>query len=116
MFGIAYLKTAPTTYVLHYKGGTLKREGAGLSFLYYQPTSTVVQVPAGSADVPFVWTAVTADFQEVTIQGQLTYRVGEPKKLAALLDYSVDASGRYRTDDPGKLEERLIQEIGRAHV
>ena len=117
MLGIAYLKAPPTTYVLHYKHGRVKREGAGLSFLYYRPTSTVVLVPAGSADIPFVWTETTADFQELTIQGQLTYRVREPGKLAALLDYSVDERGRYRSDDPDKLEERLVQTaqvLGRA--
>ncbi len=108
MFGIAYQKSAPTTYVLHYKSGRVKREGPGLSFVYYQPTSTVVQVPAASADVPFVFSDVTRDFQDVTVQGQLTYRVVEPKKLAALLDFSVDAHGRYRSDDPGKLEARLV--------
>lgn len=108
MFGIEYLKAAPTTYVLHYKSGQVKREGAGLSFLYYQPTSTVVMVPAATADVPFAWTEVTADFQEVTIQGQLTYRVTEPRRLAKLLDFSVDPSGRYCSDDPAKLDERLV--------
>ena len=41
MFGFGYLKAPPTTYVLHYKAGVLKREGTGLSFLYYRPTSTV---------------------------------------------------------------------------
>ena len=30
MFGIGYLKAPPTTYVLHYKAGVLKREGTGL--------------------------------------------------------------------------------------
>ncbi len=109
MFGIGYLKAPPTTYVLHYKSGRVKREGAGLSFFYYRPTSTVVLVPAGSADIPFVWTETTADFQEIAIQGQLTYRVREPGKLAGLLDYSVDDRGRYRSDDPDKLEERLVQ-------
>ena len=108
MLGIAYLKTPPTTYVLHYKAGRVKREGGGLSFLYYRPTSTVVLIPVGSADVPFVFSEVTADFQEVTIQGQLTYRIADPRKLAGLLDYSVDAAGRYRSEDPGKLEERLV--------
>lgn len=108
MFGIEYLKAPPTTYVLHYKSGRVKREGAGLSFLYYQPTSTVVMVPAASADVPFVFNEVTQDFQEVTIQGQLTYRVAEPKRLAKLLDFSVEPSGRYRSDDPTKLEDRLV--------
>ena len=108
MFGIEYLKAPPTTYVLHYKNGKVKREGAGLSFLYYRPTSTVVMVPAASADVPFVFNEVTRDFQDVTIQGQLTYRVVEPKRLAKLLDFSVEASGRYRSDDPTKLEDRLV--------
>lgn len=108
MFGIAYLRSAPTTYVLHYKSGRVKREGPGLSFWYYQPTSTVVQVPAASADVPFAFSDVTRDFQDITVQGQLTYRVVEPVKLAALLDFSVDASGRYRSDDPSKLEARLV--------
>ncbi len=108
MFGIAYLKTPPTTHVLHYKAGKVKREGPGLSFLYYRPTSTVVLVPMASADVPFVFNDVTADFQEVTVQGQLTYRVADPRKLSALLDFSVDGDGKYRSDDPEKLEERLI--------
>jgi regulator of protease activity HflC (stomatin/prohibitin superfamily) len=108
MFGIAYLKAAPTTFVLHYKGGELKREGTGLSFFYYQPTSTVVLVPAASSDVLFVFNDVTRDFQEVTIQGQLTFRVTEPKKLSKLLDFSVDPNGKYRSDDPTKLEARLV--------
>src|SRR5688500_11899277 len=108
MFGFGFLKAPPTTYVLHYKAGELKREGPGLSFFYYKPTSTVVMVPAASADVPFVFNDVTRDFQEVTVQGQVTYRVVEPKKLAKLLDFSVDAAGKYRSEDPTKLESRLV--------
>lgn len=108
MFGLGYFKGPPTTYVLHYKAGQLKAEGPGLSFFYYKPTSTVVMVPAASADVPFVFSDVTRDFQEVTVQGQITFRVVEPKKLAKLLDFSVDADGKYKTDDPEKLESRLV--------
>ena len=80
MFGIRYLKVPPTTYVLHYKAGKVVREGAGQSFFYYSPTSTIVAVPVGSVDVPFVFNEVTADFQNVTIQGQLTYRVVDAKQ------------------------------------
>jgi regulator of protease activity HflC (stomatin/prohibitin superfamily) len=108
MFGLGYLKASPTTYVIHYKGGKVKRSGAGLAFLYYRPTSTVVQVPLASADVPFVFNQVTRDFQELTVQGQLTYRVRDPGKLAELLDFTVDARGKYCSEDPTKLEERLV--------
>ncbi|MDX2092920.1 MAG: SPFH domain-containing protein [Kofleriaceae bacterium] len=108
MLGFRYLKAPPTSYVLQYKAGRLRREGPGLSFLYFVPRSTVVMVPAASADVPFVFSTVTRDFQDITVQGQLTYRVVEPKKLAAMLDYTVDASGKHTSDDPTKLDERLV--------
>src|SRR5215831_12538396 len=109
MFNIRFMKAAPTTYVLHYKRGEVKREGAGLSFFYYAPTSTIVAVPIASADAPFVFNEVTADFQAITIQGQLTYRVADARRLAALLDFSIDARGKSASDDPQKLEERLVQ-------
>jgi regulator of protease activity HflC (stomatin/prohibitin superfamily) len=105
---IAYLKASPTTWVMQYRNGKLKREGAGLSFFYWLPTTTLVQVPLASADVPFAFNEITADFQAVTIQGQLTYRVTDAQKLASLLDYTTNAVGAYRSDDPTKLSERLV--------
>lgn len=103
------MKAAPTSYVMQFQDGKVRREGAGLSFFYWKPTATLVSVPLASADVPFAFNEVTRDFQAVTLQGQLTYRVAEPRKLASLLDYSVTPSGRYRSDDPEKLADRLVQ-------
>jgi hypothetical protein len=93
---------------VHYQRGKVVRQGAGLSFFCFAPTSEIVQVPLASADVPFIFNEVTSDFQDVTIQGELTYRVKQPVELAALLDYSVDWRGKYRGDDPSKLGDRLI--------
>jgi len=107
---LKFMKAPPTTYVLQYKHGKIKREGAGLSFFYYAPTSTIVLVPLNSADVPFVFQEVTSDFQSVTIQGQLTYRVADPRRLATLLDFSVHF-GRYASDDTRKLPERLVHAL-----
>ena len=101
----SFLKVPPTTYVLHYAGGKLKREGAGLSFFYYTPTATIITVPLTSTDAPFVFAESTADFQSVTVQGQLTYRVSDPKRLAGLLDFSQGVM----SDAPRKLLERLVQ-------
>jgi hypothetical protein len=109
MFGINYLKTDPTQYVLHYKNGKAKRSGAGLSFLYYAPTSSIVVVPVGSQDIPFIFNEATADFQPVTVQGQLTYRVTNPEIVAALLNYTIDNTpNEYVSDDPDKLPQRLV--------
>jgi regulator of protease activity HflC (stomatin/prohibitin superfamily) len=107
---MAYMKVPPTKYVIHYRQGRIRREGAGLSFFYYVPASTIVIVPFASADAPFVFQEVTSEFQPITIQGQLTYRVADPKKLAALLDFSVDRGGHYRSEDPEKLNARLVHQ------
>ena len=108
MLAIRFMKAPPTRYVLQYKNGQVRREGPGLSFFYYSPTSTIVTVPLESADVPFAFQESTADFQAVSIQGQLTYRVTDPKRLSSLLDLSVNPLGAFRCEDYRKLPERLV--------
>ena len=105
---VRFLKATPTQYVMQFKAGQVKREGPGLSCFYWEPTTTLVVVPLSSSDVPFAFQEVTADFQTLTLQGQLTWRVAEARKLAGLLDYSVNVKGQWKSDDPQKLEERLV--------
>jgi hypothetical protein len=107
MLGIRYYKAAPTTHVLQFVNGRLKREGTGLSFFYFAPPTTVVAIPVGSTDVPFIFNETTADFQAVTVQGHLTYRVIDPQRLASLLDYSIRANGDYAAEDPDKVPQRI---------
>jgi len=112
MFGINFIKVQPTTYLLQYRGGHVVREGLGLSFFYYAPTTSLVAVPVASTDTPFIFQETTADFQTVTIQGQVTYRVGDPKRLAALLNYTMARDGEaYVSEDPDKLPERVVHVI-----
>jgi len=108
MFGIRYIKFPPTTHVIHFAGGRIKHQGAGLGFTYFAPTSTLVAVPVQSLEAPFMFSQVTADFQEVTVQGMLTFRIAEPELIAKQLDYTLRADGRgYATDEPEKLFQRL---------
>jgi hypothetical protein len=109
MFGIRFIKVQPTTYLIQYRNGRLVREGTGQAFFYYEPTTSLVAVPTASNEVPFIFEETTADFQKVSIQGQITYRVTDPKKLAALMNFTLAADGHaYATDDPEKLPQRLI--------
>lgn len=109
MLGFRYLKAGPTQFVIHHQDGRIRRAGEGLSFLYYRPTSSIVIVPVGSADVPFIFNETTEDFQTVSVQGQLMYRITDPQRVAALLDFTVDGDpDRYLSDDPEKLSQRLV--------
>src|SRR5262245_25570980 len=107
MLGLRYYKSAPTTFVMQHAGGRLRREGTGLSFFYFAPRTTLVAVPVAITDVPFIFNETAADFQAVSVQGHLTYRVADPKRLSALLDYSLKPGGGYASDDPEKLPLRI---------
>lgn len=112
MFGIQFIKIQPTTYLLQYKRGKIIREGAGLSFFYYAPTTSLVAVPTAGMDAPFIFQEVTADFQEVSIQGQTIYRISDPKRVSQLLNFTLNSTGNgYLSDDPQKLPQRVINVI-----
>ena len=109
MFGVRFIKVQPTTYLLQYKNGQLKRQGLGLAFYYYAPTTSLVAVSVASNDAPFIFAETTADFQELSLQGQVTYRVVDPVKVSTLLNFTLDPSGyRHVSDDPEKLPERVV--------
>ena len=111
MFGITYCKANPTDYVLHFSGGKIAHEGPGESFFYFRPASSIASVPLASVNVPFVFTEPTADFQTLTVQGQITYRIANPKQAAQMLDFTIDAKGKHSSDQYQKLPERLIYSL-----
>lgn len=112
MFSIKFIKFQPTTYVLQYKNGKIKREGSGLSFFYYAPTTAMVAVPLGSEDVPFIFEENSNDFQQITIQGQITYRITDPQKISGLLNFAINpVTQLYISEDPKKLSQRLINVV-----
>jgi|HubBroStandDraft_1064217.scaffolds.fasta_scaffold00020_86 hypothetical protein len=111
MFGFRFIKTQPTQYVIQYRNGRPRREGAGLAFWYFAPSTTIVMVPTASVNEPFIFPQVTADFQEVTVQGQITFRIADPRRTAALLNFSLAPNGDYVSEDPQKLSQRLIDQV-----
>jgi len=110
MFGIKHIKFDSMTYVLHFKNGNIKREGRGLSFFYFAPNSSIAAIPMGSNDLPFVFNESTNDYQTVTIQGQISYKINNPKTLADVLDFTVEDNGQYKKNDIEKLNQRIINE------
>jgi hypothetical protein len=108
MFGIKHIKFDAMTYVFHYLNGKIRREGRGLSFFYFAPNSSIVAIPMGSNDLPFIFQETTKDYQKITIQGQLSYIINNPEALSDVLDFTVNGKGQYKKNDIEKLNQRLI--------
>lgn len=110
MFGLNYIKFDSMTYVIHFSNGKVKREGRGLSFFYYSPTSSITAIPLGSRDIQFIFNETTKDFQTITIQGQITYKVEDPKQLSEMLNFTLDRSQKISEENFEKLNQRLNNE------
>lgn len=112
MFGVQFIKVDPTVYLMQYRDGRLVKKGTGLSFFYFSPTTSLVAVPVGSTDLPFIFKEVTSDFQEVTVQGEVVYRVADPVTLAGMLNFTIDAATqKYVSEDPEKFPGRIIGQV-----
>lgn len=111
MLGFRFIKTQPTTHLMQFRKGRVVREGAGMSFFYYAPDSSLVAVPVASQASDFMLELVTSDFQSVTVQGEISYRVQDPKRTARLMDFSLVANGKgYASDDPQRLRDRVAMQ------
>jgi regulator of protease activity HflC (stomatin/prohibitin superfamily) len=110
MFGLNYRKFDSMTFVIHNVNGEIKREGRGLSFFYFSPVSTIVTVPLGSRDIQFIFHETTRDFQTITIQGQITYVIQNPKALSELFDFTLKEEKTEHGENFEKLNLRLNNE------
>lgn len=108
MFGISHIKFDSMTYVIHFRNGQVARKGRGLAFFYFSPISSIAAIPLGSNDLPFIFEESTHDYQSISIQGQVTYKITNPEQLAELLDFTVNGNGVYKKNDLEKLNQRLI--------
>src|SRR5258708_31185694 len=100
MFGLKFIKTQPNQYVIVFRNGRPRRQGAGLSILYFAPTSSLVVVPTARLNEPFIFTEVTSDYQEITVQRQVFSLVHHPLRTATLITFTLASKGRDSSGQP----------------
>ncbi len=120
MLGWRFIKVRPTQYIMHYSRGRLVRQGVGLSFFYFAPTSSLIRISLTSKDVPIKFSETTSDFQKITITGMITYKVSDPIRLSQLMNFTLDETGdNFESDDPERLSHKLAdytQIIARSYL
>jgi len=87
---IRHLRSQPTSHILAYRNGLLRRSGRGLAFWFFPLGAAIADVPVDDREQDFLFTGRSRDFQMLTVQGAVTYRVVAPEELAARVDFSID--------------------------
>lgn len=104
-----YIKFLPNEFVMRYKKGKQTAAGKGLSFYYFDKSTAAAVVPVSGMDADFIFEEKTRDFQNVTVQGQIAYRITDYERIAQLLNFTVDLRTKtYYADPLKKLSKRIL--------
>lgn len=113
---IRHLRGAPTNYVSHLRRGKAVHEGVGVSF-WFRPLSAVIsEVPVDDRELPMLFHARTGDFQDVTVQATVTYRISGPALAATRIDFAISPdTGRWRSAPLDQVAS-MLTEIAQQHA
>jgi regulator of protease activity HflC (stomatin/prohibitin superfamily) len=91
-----HLRAEPNQFILHFRRGRLVRKGIGLAYWFSPLSAAVAQVPAEDCETTFVLSERCDDFQTVSVQCTVTYRLAEPERAALRTNFSISlASGSW---------------------
>lgn len=84
-----HLRSETTSYVQHLHHGTVKHAGPGASFWFRPRSAALAEIPLDDREQALLFHARTADFQDVTVQATVNYRVVDPALAATRIDFSI---------------------------
>ncbi len=107
---LRHLRSDPTSHVLHYRSGKLIHSGRGLSFWFAPLSSSIAEIPVDDRDQHFLFHGRSRDFQDVTAQGTITFRIYDAERMAPRIDFTVHQdTGVYLKTPLEQLSELLSQ-------
>lgn len=87
---IRHLRCDASSHVQRFRKGRRAQSGRGLAFWFLPAGASISEIPMDDRELPFIFTTRSSDFQEVTVQGTILWRVDDPEKLGDRLDFSID--------------------------
>lgn len=104
-----HLRAEPTSHVLRYRRGRLVSSERGGAFWFRPLNASIAEVPVDDREQSYSFTGRSSDFQDVVVQGSITYRVADPELAAQRIDFGIDMSTGVHLEQP---LERLAQMVG----
>ena len=86
---VTHLRSTATMHVLHRSRGRIRHDGPGVAFWFRPMSAAISEVPVDDREQPVLITVRTADLQQVSAPGTVTYRFVDPALAATHVDFSV---------------------------
>jgi hypothetical protein len=113
---VRHLRGTPTMHIRHVRRGRLSHDGTGLAFFFRPLAAVLSEVPVDDRELPLLFHARTADFQDLTVQASVTFRVTDPGVASARIDFSVDPRTGHWLGSPLEQVAGLLAETAQQQV
>jgi regulator of protease activity HflC (stomatin/prohibitin superfamily) len=105
---LARLRSDATHHVIRYANGRVRRSGRGLSFWFLPQTASLAELPMDDREMTLFVKGRSRDFQALSLQGALTWRVVDPERLAERVDFTILlGSGELRSEPLEQIQARI---------
>jgi SPFH domain / Band 7 family len=103
-----HLRADAGVHVMRFRNGRPIRSGRGLAFWFVPHRASIAELPMDDRDMVLFFKGRSKDFQAVTVQGNLTWRVADPNVLGTRVDFSIDLKNGRHTAKPVEQIEALL--------
>ena len=114
------LRSEASAHIQLFKNGRRRRSGRGLAFWFIVDGASVSETPMDDRDLPFLFNSRSRDFQEITVQGMIVWRVTDAEKLCERIDFSIDLNKGFSLGQPvdqiATLLTGLAQQLSAAYL
>jgi len=105
---LRHLRADAGVHVMRFRNGRPVKSGRGLAFWFSPHRASIAELPVDDRNMVLFFKGRSKDFQAVTVQGNLTWRVADPDVLGLRVDFSIDLkTGRYTAKPVEQIEDLL---------
>jgi regulator of protease activity HflC (stomatin/prohibitin superfamily) len=113
---LRHLRANPTAHVRHLSSGKLRHDGPGQAFWYRSLNAALSEIPIDDREQPLLFHGRTQDFQDVTVQATVTYRIADPAVASARIDFGIDPDRGVWRSTPLEQLGGLLTELAQQHA
>lgn len=105
-----HVRSGTTDHLVHVRRGRTVHSGTGQAFWFRPLSAALSEVPIDDRELSLLFHARTRDFQDVTVQSTVAYRIAEPDVAARRLDFGLEPdTGRWRARPLDQVAQMLTE-------
>ena len=111
-----HLRSESNMHIRRFRSGRLVSSGKGLAFWFLPMGTSIAELPTDDRELQFIFQGRTRDFQQVTVQGEIIYRVTDPDCLAERIYFSIDLDSGLHRNQPLEQLSTLFTSSAQKHA